>query len=291
MLVLFKITYDKGLNFKLKIENINELKKIANNLRIDIVNQIYWAQSGHPGGALSIADIMAVLFFYQMNIESDNPNWYERDRLVLSKGHSSSALYAALAERGFIEKEELKSFRKINSRLQGHPDCNKLPGVDMTGGSLGQGLSIANGMAIASKLNKLKNRIYCILGDGECEEGQIWEAAMSASKYHLDNLWVILDNNNLQIDGTIREVKAVSLLEEKWKSFGFFVEKCNGNSIEELVETFNKLKNINGKPAIIICNTVKGKGVSFMENKVSWHGKAPNEEQYNLAMEEINSKF
>ncbi len=161
----------------------------------------------------------------------------------------------------------------------------------MTGGSLGQGLSIANGMAMASKLNKLKNKVYCILGDGECEEGQIWEAAMSASKYHLDNLCVIVDNNNLQIDGTVREVKALSLLEEKWKSFGFYTLKCDGNSIEELIEAFNKIKNINGKPVVIICNTVKGKGVSFMENKVSWHGKAPNEEQYNLAIEELNSKL
>ena len=275
----------------MKTDNIEELKRIANNIRVDIVNQVYWAQSGHPGGALSIADIMAVLFFYQMNLNYEDPNWYERDRLVLSKGHSSSALYAALAERGFIEKEELKTFRKMSSRLQGHPDCNKLPGVDMTGGSLGQGLSIANGMAMASKLNKMKNIIYCILGDGECEEGQIWEAAMSASKYHLDNLCVILDNNNLQIDGTVREVKALSLLEEKWKSFGFYTLKCDGNSVEELIETFNKLKNVNGKPAIIICNTIKGKGVSYMENKVSWHGKAPNEEQYNLAIEELNSEL
>ena len=275
----------------MKTDNLEELKRIANNIRIDIINQVYWARSGHPGGALSIADIMAVLFFYQMNINPKDPDWYERDRLILSKGHSSPALYASLAESGFIDKEELKTFRKIESRLQGHPDCNKLPGVDMTAGSLGQGLSIANGMAIASKLNKMNNKIYCILGDGECEEGQIWEAAMSANKYHLDNLCVILDNNNLQIDGTIREVKAVSLLEEKWKSFGFYTLKCDGNSIEELVETFNKIKNLNGKPAIIICDTVKGKGVSYMENKASWHGKAPNEEQYNLAMEELNSKF
>lgn len=271
----------------MKLTDIKELEKIANNIRISIIEQVYEAGSGHPGGALSIADIMAVLYFNQMNIDSKDEKSNLRDRLVLSKGHAVAALYGALAEKGYIEKEELKTFRKLGSRLQGHPDMEKLPGLDMSTGSLGQGLSIANGMAIASKMDSLGCRIYCILGDGEIEEGQIWEAAMTANKYHLDNLCVILDFNGLQIDGTVEEVKALDCLRSKWESFGFNVISCNGNDIEMLISSFEQAKQTKGMPSIIIAETVKGKGVSFMENKAEWHGKAPNEEEYNRAMKEL----
>lgn len=271
----------------MKLTDIKELKKIANNIRISIIEQVYEAGSGHPGGALSIADIMAVLYFNQMNIDSKDEKSNLRDRLVLSKGHAVAALYGALAEKGYIEKEELKTFRKLGSRLQGHPDMEKLPGLDMSTGSLGQGLSIANGMAIASKMDSLGCRIYCILGDGEIEEGKIWEAAMTANKYHLDNLCVILDFNGLQIDGTVEEVKALDCLRSKWESFGFNVISCNGNDIEMLISSFEQAKQTKGMPSIIIAETVKGKGVSFMENKAEWHGKAPNEEEYNRAMKEL----
>ena len=271
----------------MKLTDIKELKKIANNIRIGIVEQVYEAGSGHPGGALSIADILAVLYFNQMNIDSKNEKSNLRDRLVLSKGHAVAGLYAVLAEKGYIPKEELKTFRKLGSRLQGHPDMEKLPGLDMSTGSLGQGLSIANGMAIASKMDKLGCRIYCILGDGEIEEGQIWEAAMTANKYQLDNLCVVLDANGLQIDGTTEEVKSLDCLRSKWESFGFNVITCNGNDIEMLISSFEQARQTKEMPTIIIAETVKGKGVSFMENKVEWHGKAPNEEEYNRAMKEL----
>ena len=271
----------------MKITNVKALKKIALEVRKDIIEAVYSAKSGHPGGSLSIADILTVLYFNQMNIDSKDEKSNLRDRLVLSKGHAVAALYAALAEKGYIPKEELKTFRKLGSRLQGHPDMEKLPGLDMSTGSLGQGLSIANGMAIASKMDSLGCRIYCILGDGEIEEGQIWEAAMTANKYHLDNLCVILDFNGLQIDGTVEEVKALDCLRSKWESFGFNVISCNGNDIEMLISSFEQAKQTKGMPSIIIAETVKGKGVSFMENKAEWHGKAPNEEEYNRAMKEL----
>lgn len=273
----------------LKINDIEELEKIATEIRKDIIEEVYSAQSGHPGGALSIADILTVLYFNQMNINPDEPNSNLRDRLVLSKGHASAALYGALAERGFFNKEELKTFRKLGSRLQGHPDMKKLPGVDMTSGSLGQGLSIANGMAIASKMNGLGCRIYCILGDGEIEEGQIWEAAMTSNKYELDNLCVVLDSNELQIDGSVSDVKALDCLDGKWESFGFNVIYARGNDIESLIECFEKARQTKGRPSIIIARTTKGKGVSFMENKAGWHGKAPNEEEYNMAIKQLES--
>ena len=224
-----------------------------------------------------------------MNISVKEPNLEERDRLVLSKGHSSPALYATLAERGFFEKEVLKTFRKIDSNLQGHPDMNKVPGVDMTSGSLGQGLSVANGMALAGKMDKKDYRVYCILGDGEIEEGQIWEACMTSSHYKLDNLCLIVDNNNLQIDGTVKDVMNVYPLREKFESFGFEVFEVDGNNIEELIKVFERAKNIRQSPTAIIAKTTKGKGVSYMENNVKWHGKAPNEEEYEKAITEILS--
>ena len=270
------------------MDNI-EIENKAKEIRRDIIEQVYRASSGHPGGSLSIADIMAVLYFDELNIDEKNPKWEERDRLVLSKGHCSPALYGALAERGFFEKEDLKGFRNINSKLQGHPNMNDVPGVDMSSGSLGQGLSVANGMAISGKLDNKNYRVYCILGDGEIEEGQIWEAAMASNKYKLDNLCVIVDNNNLQIDGTIEEVMSSYPIDEKFKSFGFQIINIDGNDIEEIIKAFDVAKNVKGKPTCIIAKTVKGKGVSFMENKVEWHGKAPNEEQYKKAMEELEN--
>lgn len=277
----------KGCDF-LKIAEIKKLEEKANQIRKGIIEAVYSNKSGHPGGSLSIADIMTVLYFNEMNINPENPNWENRDRLVLSKGHCSPALYSCLANRGYFDVEELKSFRHIESRLQGHPDKNKVPGVDMTTGSLGQGLSSANGMAIAGKMDNKNYRVYCILGDGEIEEGQVWEAAMTANKYKLDNLCIIVDNNNLQIDGTIEEVMSPYPIDEKFKSFGFIVINIDGHNIEEILKAFEVARNVKDKPTCIIAKTIKGKGISYMENQVGWHGKAPNEEQYKIALEELN---
>lgn len=266
---------------------IEELKTMAKKVRRGIIEEVYKAQSGHPGGSLSVADILTVLYFDELNVDEKNPKWEDRDRLVLSKGHCSPALYSCLANRGFFDVEKLTTFRNIESKLQGHPDMTKVPGVDMTTGSLGQGLSAANGMAIAGKMNNKNYRVYCILGDGEIEEGQIWEAAMASSKYKLDNLCVIVDNNNLQIDGTIDKVMSPYPIDEKFKSFGFQIINIDGNDIEEIKKAFEVAKNVKEKPVCIIAKTTKGKGVSFMENKAEWHGKAPNEEQYKQAMEEL----
>ena len=273
----------------MKIQNktIDELKEIAKKIRLGIIDAVYYGKSGHPGGSLSIADIMTVLYFDEMNIDSEKPDWEERDRLVLSKGHCSPALYSALAYRGFFPIEDLKTFRNINSYLQGHPDRKHIPGVDMTTGSLGQGLSAANGIAIAGKMENKNYRVYCILGDGELEEGQIWEAAMSANKYKLDNLCVIIDNNNLQIDGTIDEVMSSKPIDEKFRSFGFEIINIDGHNLEEIKSAFEVARNIKNKPVCIIANTIKGKGVSYMENKPEWHGKAPNDEEYKKAVEDI----
>lgn len=272
----------------MKIENIEELKKIAKEIRIEIIKQVYEAKSGHPGGSLSCADMLTVLYFNQMNINEKEPNAPLRDRFVLSKGHCSPALYATLAKRGYFPKEKLTGFRKIGSDLQGHPDMHKVPGVDMTTGSLGQGLSVANGMALNSKLNHDGYRVYCLLGDGELEEGQIWEATMTANKYHLDNLCAIVDYNHLQIDGTVENVKGLDNIEGKWKSFGFHTIVIDGHNLEQIIDAFETAKITKNKPAVIIAKTTKGKGVSFMENESGWHGKAPNEEQYRQAIAELN---
>lgn len=271
----------------MKIKDVNELQTLANRIRQGVIEAVYSAKSGHPGGSLSIAEILAVLYFNQMNIDEKNPKAKERDRLVLSKGHTSPALYSTLALRGFFDEKELKNFRSINSNLQGHPDMKNIPGVDATTGSLGQGLSIANGMAVSSKMDSEGVRIYCICGDGEIEEGQIWEAAMTSAHYKLDNLCLIIDNNNLQIDGKVSNVMNIYPIDDKFKSFGFEVINVDGHNIAELISAFEKAKNTKGKPTVIIANTVKGKGVSFMENEAEWHGKAPNEEQYNQAMKEL----
>lgn len=269
---------------------VQELEKKARKVRENIIDEVYCAKSGHPGGSLSVADILTVLYFREMNINPENPNWEDRDRFVLSKGHCSPALYSCLANRGFFPVEDLKTFRNINSYLQGHPDKNKVPGVDMTTGSLGQGLSAANGMAIAGKMEKKDYRVYCVLGDGEIEEGQIWEAAMASNKYKLDNLCVIVDNNNLQIDGTIEEVMSSYPIDEKFKSFGFQVINIDGHDIEEIIKAFEVARNVKGQPTCIIAKTIKGKGVEFMENQAGWHGKAPNDEQYEQAVKELRGE-
>ncbi len=271
----------------MKIKDVNELQKYANRIRQGVIKAVYSAKSGHPGGSLSIAEILAVLYFNQMNIDEKNPKAKGRDRLVLSKGHTAPALYSALALRGFFDMDELSNFRNINSNLQGHPDMKNIPGVDASTGSLGQGLSIANGMALGSKQDSEGVRVYCICGDGEIQEGQIWEAAMTASHYKLDNLCLIIDNNNLQIDGKVNEVMSVYPIDEKFKSFGFETINVDGHNIQELISAFEQAKKVKGKPTAIIANTIKGKGVSFMENEASWHGKAPNEEQYKQAMQEL----
>ena len=272
------------------MKDIEKLKQIAEEIRKGILIEVYSANSGHPGGALSIADILTVLYFDEMNINPEEPNMNSRDRLVLSKGHASAALYATLAIRGFFNIEKLKTFRNIDSNLQGHPDKNKVPGVDMTTGSLGQGLSAANGMALSSKLHNDDYRVYCILGDGEIEEGQVWEAAMAAAHYKLDNLCVIVDNNNLQIDGEISSVMSSYPIDKKFESFGFEVINIDGHDIEEILKAFEVAKNIKGKPTAIIAKTVKGKGVSFMENKAEWHGKAPSEEEFHKAIKEVSNE-
>ena len=272
----------------MKIKSIEELKEISKKVRISIIEQVYNAKSGHPGGSLSCADILTVLYFNQMNINEKEPKAPLRDRFVLSKGHCAPALYGTLAERGFFEKEKLKEFRKIDGNLQGHPDMNKVPGVDISTGSLGQGLSIANGMALSSKLNHDGYRVYCLLGDGEIEEGQVWEAAMTASKYHLNNLCAIVDYNGLQIDGKVEEVKGLDNLEGKFKSFGFNTIVVDGNNMEQLIDAFETAKLTKEKPTMIIAKTIKGKGVSFMEGKAEWHGKAPNEEEFKQAIKELS---
>ncbi len=271
----------------MKVTDISQLQEIARKVRIGIVEGVYNAKSGHPGGSLSIADILTVLYFNQMNIDEKNPKAKSRDRLVLSKGHVAPALYSVLAEKGYFDREELKKLRKLDGILQGHPDMKNIPGIDMSTGSLGQGLSVANGMAIASKLNHEGVRVYCICGDGEIQEGQIWEAAMTSAHYKLDNLCLIVDNNNLQIDGKVDEVMSVYPIDEKFRSFGFEVINIDGHDMNQIINALNKAKTVKGKPTAIVAKTVKGKGVSFMENVADWHGKAPKEEEYNLAMEEL----
>ena len=270
--------------------NREKLKDIAQAIRVDIIEMLETAKSGHPGGSLSIADILTVLYFEEMNINVEESKWEDRDRLVLSKGHAAPALYSALAERGYFPKEELKSLRKFKSILQGHPDMKKTPGVDMSTGSLGQGLSVANGIALSGKLDKKDYRVYTIIGDGELQEGQIWEAAMSTAHYKLDNLTAFVDLNGLQIDGSNEEVMNVSPVDKKFEAFGWNVLVINGHNLEEIKEAIGKAKEVKGKPTAIIAKTVKGKGVSFMENQASWHGTAPNEEQKIQALNELKGE-
>ena len=276
----------------MKITKVEALEKTANKIRMGLLQSIYYAKSGHPGGSLSCVDILTVLYFNEMNINPEKPNDSLRDRFILSKGHASAALYATLAERGYFPKEDLITLRNIKSKLQGHPDMNKVPGVDMTTGSLGQGLSVANGMALASKMNKDGYRVYCLIGDGELQEGQIWEAMMTSSKYNLDNLCVIVDCNNLQLTGETSQIKNLNYesIESRFRSFGFNTLVIDGNNIESLVEAFNKAEHTKNLPTAIIARTVKGKGVSFMEKQEDWHGKQLNDEEYAKAIEELTKK-
>ena len=269
-------------------EKIKELKLSAANIRKMALEAIHSANSGHPGGSLSAADILAYLYMEEMNVNPDNPKDPERDRFVLSKGHAAPGLYGALAERGFIPKEDIKTFRNAESYLQGHPDMKGVPGVDMSTGSLGQGISAACGIALAGKLDKKDYRVYSILGDGELEEGQVWEAAMFAAHYNLDNLTAFLDFNGLQIDGDIREVMNPTPVDEKFRAFNWNVICIDAHNFEEIEKAIEEAKDTKGKPTMIIAKSVKGKGVSYMENQAGWHGSAPNDEQYEMAVAELD---
>lgn len=266
----------------------HELSLIANRVRKHALTAVYSAASGHPGGSLSIADLLSYLYFEVMNIDPKNPKKEDRDRLVLSKGHTAPALYGVLAERGYFDKELIPTFRHIGSILQGHPEMKNVPGVDMSTGSLGQGISAAGGMALAGKLDKKDYRVYAILGDGELEEGQVWEQAMFAAHYKLDNLTAFVDFNGLQIDGDITKVMNPTPIDKKFEAFGWNVIMADAHDFDSLESAVNKAKETKGKPSVIIMKSVKGKNVSFMENEAGWHGAAPNEEQYNIAVRELD---
>ena len=269
-------------------QKITALKKQATAIRKHIIDEVYSASSGHPGGSLSCADILTVLYFDEMKVDASNPKWADRDRFVLSKGHCAPALYATLAEKGFFPTEDLTGFRSIDSYLQGHPSMKDVPGVDMSTGSLGQGISAAVGMAIAGKLDNKDYRVYSILGDGEIEEGQVWEACMSAAHYKLDNLTAFLDHNGLQIDGKICDVMSPECVQEKFRAFGWKVIAINGHDYQQIIEAIEQAKKTKGMPTMIVAETVKGKGVSFMENEAGWHGTAPNKEQRDKAIAELD---
>ena len=264
-----------------------ELQKLANEIRKGIVTAVHSAKSGHPGGSLSAADIFTYLYFEEMNVDPANPKMENRDRFVLSKGHTAPGLYAALAERGFFPKEDLVTLRHVGSYLQGHPDMKQIPGIDMSSGSLGQGISAAVGMAAAGKLDKKDYRVYTLLGDGEIQEGQVWEAAMWAGFKQLDNLVVIVDNNNLQIDGPIDQVCSPYPIDKKFEAFNFHVINIDGNDFDRIRAAFAEARTIKGMPTAIIAKTIKGKGVSFMEDNADWHGKGPNDAEYAIAMEDL----
>lgn len=277
--------YKEGI----RMSELEKLQGHANNMRKNIVKMVAEAKSGHPGGSLSSVEILTAIYFTQMDITKDNLESCDRDRFVLSKGHASPVLYAVLAEKGFIEESELMTFRKIGTRLQGHPSLHKCPGVDMSTGSLGQGISAAVGMALSEKYHGTKHRIYTLLGDGECQEGQVWEAAMAASHYKLDNLLAFIDLNGLQIDGSIEDVMNPLPIDEKFKAFGWHVIVLeDGNDVQQVIHACEKAKSLAGKPTVVVAKTVKGKGVSFMENKAGWHGVAPNAEQCAKALAELD---
>ena len=269
-------------------EKIKELEAIARKLRQHIVRMTCAAASGHPGGSLSAADLVTVLYFYKLRHNPKDPSWAERDRFVMSKGHAAPVLYAALAEAGYFPISYLNNLRRIGSSLQGHVDMLTLPGIEMSTGSLGQGLSAANGMALAARLDKKDYRIYCILGDGECQEGQVWEAAMTSNHHKLDNLTAIIDHNKYQIDGRVEEIKSLEPLADKWRAFGWNVINCDGHNMKAIIEALEKAASVKGKPSMIIADTVKGKGVSFMEEKpLEYHGRAPSAEEEKKALSEL----
>jgi len=270
-------------------QELKKLKETARKIRINIIKMLTEAGSGHPGGSLSIADILTVLYFHKMRHDPKNSEWIQRDRFVLSKGHGVPAQYAVLAESGYFSEEELMSLRKTGSRLQGHPDRVRLPGLEASTGSLGQGLSIAIGMAVAGKMDKKNHRIYCMIGDGESQSGQIWEAAMCAVKFKLDNLTAILDYNKIQLDDRVSIVMEIEPVKDKWKSFGWNVMEIDGNDIPKIIDALDDAEKVKGRPTIIIAHTVKGKGVSYMEDSVDWHGKAPSKELAEQAIKELES--
>ncbi len=268
-----------------------QLQITACKVRMGVIESTYGAKAGHPGGSLSAAEVYTYLYFKEMNIDPKNPKWEDRDRFVLSKGHTTPGLYSVLANRGFFPVEDLPTFRHIDSYLQGHPNMNMVPGVDMSTGSLGQGVSVATGMALAAKPTGKTNRVYSLLGDGEIQEGQVWEACMAAAHYKLDNLCIIIDNNGLQIDGNIADVMSPYPIVDKLVAFGFEVAAVDGHNFDELEAAFNKARDTKGKPFAIVMNTIKGKDVSFMENDAGWHGKAPNDAEYAQAMSELKAKL
>ena len=269
------------------MKDISFLKEKAKEIRKSIVSMITEAKSGHPGGSLSATDILTALYFSEMNVDPANPKMEGRDRFVLSKGHAAPAIYATLSEKGYFSKDELMTLRKFGSRLQGHPDMKKLPGIEISTGSLGQGLSVANGMALNAKIFDENYRTYVVLGDGEIQEGQIWEAAMTAAHYKLDNLCAFLDSNNLQIDGNVSEIMGVEPLDKKWEAFGWNVIKIDGHDFEQILSALDKARKCKGKPTMIIAKTIKGKGVSFMENVCGFHGVAPTLEELERALAEL----
>lgn len=276
------------------VSHMSENTKLAikaTKIRKHAIDAVFSAGSGHPGGSLSIADILSVLYFEEMNVKPEAPNCPDRDRLVLSKGHCTPALYGALAEKGFFNVEELKTFRQVDSRLQGHPVLHKVPGVDMSTGSLGQGISAAGGMALAGKVDKKDYRVYAILGDGELQEGQVWEAAMFIAHYKLDNLTAFVDFNGLQIDGDITKVMNPNPIDEKFKAFGWHVITIDGHDYDQIRAAIKEAKETKERPTAIVAKTIKGRGVSFMENEAMWHGQAPNKEQYEQAMAELDAKL
>jgi len=269
-------------------EKTRELEKMARQLRRHIIEMTCAAVSGHPGGSLSAADMVAALYFYKLRYNSQDPSWPERDRFVMSKGHAAPVLYAALAEAGYFPKKYLKTLRQLGSSLQGHVDMLSVPGIEMSTGSLGQGLSAANGMALAARIDKKDYHVYCMLGDGECQEGQVWEAAMTSAHHRLDNLTVMVDRNKYQIDGKVEDIKNIEPFALKWKAFGFNVLSCDGHNMKAIIEALDRATDFKGKPTVIICDTVKGKGVSFMEeNPLSYHGKAPTPEEEKKALEQL----
>lgn len=270
---------------------IRELEIAATKVRIGIIEGVHSAKAGHPGGALSSADLLTYLYLHRLNVDPNDPHMESRDRMVLSKGHSAPALYAALALRGFFPMDEMKTLRKIGSRLQGHPDSKKIPGVDASTGSLGQGISVACGMALSGKISCDTYKVYALLGDGELEEGEVWEAAMFAAHYKLDNLVAVIDNNDMQIDGRIGDVMSPYPLADKFEAFGWHVITINGHDFNEMEKAFNNAEKVVLKPTMIIMRTTKGKGVSYMENAVEWHGKAPNDDEYEIAMNDLNKRL
>ncbi len=270
--------------------SIEELKKICRDIRRNTLIMLEKAGSGHTGGSLSIVEILSALYFYKLRYDPRRPDWPQRDRFILSKGHGCPALYAVLAKAGYFNRQTLWSLRKLGSKLQGHPQRNVKLGIEASTGSLGQGLSIANGIALVAKMEKNDARVYCLMGDGEMDEGQIWEAAMTASHYHLDNICGIIDNNKQQIDGWLKDVKDIEPIADKWKAFGWHVIEVDGHNVTKLMDAYDEAGKIKNKPTVIIAHTIKGKGISFIENKAKWHGISPNEEELEQALKELDKE-